>query len=166
MQIPSEINVAEVVDFVESIDPNSTVYIGCDSERLRINGVWYADFALAVVVHRGNKNGCRVFGAVTRERDYDSKKNRPAYRLMREVQLVADLYLQLAQVLYNDIEVHLDLNPSDLHGSNCVVTEAIGYIRGVCQSEPQVKPYGFAASYAADQIKRVLENTKRESIVY
>jgi predicted RNase H-related nuclease YkuK (DUF458 family) len=37
-----------------------------------------------------------------------------------------------------------------------VVNEAVGYIRGMCNVVPFVKPRAFAASYAADRLKEVL----------
>jgi predicted RNase H-related nuclease YkuK (DUF458 family) len=40
-----------------------------------------------------------------------------------------------------------------MHGSSCVINEAVGYIRGVCNVVPFVKPNAFAASYAADRYK-------------
>jgi len=52
-----------------------------------------------------------------------------------------------------DVEVHLDINPDEMHGSSCVVQQAIGYIRGTCNVIPMVKPDAFAASYAADRLK-------------
>ena len=73
---------------------------------------------------------------------------------MNEVYRVSDLYLKLADVLEGrDVEVHLDINPNEMHGSNCVINEAIGYIRGTCNVIPMVKPQAFAASYAADRLK-------------
>jgi predicted RNase H-related nuclease YkuK (DUF458 family) len=54
------------------------------------------------------------------------------------------------------VEVHLDINPSEMHGSSCVMNEAIGYIRGMCNVIPMVKPKAFAASYAADRLKHIL----------
>jgi predicted RNase H-related nuclease YkuK (DUF458 family) len=62
--------------------------------------------------------------------------------------------MKLAEVLEGrDVEVHLDINPSASHGSNCVMNEAIGYIRGTCNVIPLIKPRAFAASYAADRFK-------------
>jgi predicted RNase H-related nuclease YkuK (DUF458 family) len=52
-----------------------------------------------------------------------------------------------------DVEVHLDINPDEEHGSNCVINQAIGYIKGTCNVVPLVKPQAFAASYAADRFK-------------
>jgi len=49
--------------------------------------------------------------------------------------------------------VHLDINPDEVHGSSCVVNEAIGYIRGMCNVVPMVKPNACAATNAADRLK-------------
>lgn len=150
------IDVNEVAEFAYSCDDNTRIYIGCDSERLRHNGVWYADYITAVVVHMNGKNGCRIFGAVERERDWDQRTDRPRMRLMNEVYRVAQLYMDLARVVPHDIEVHLDINPSELHNSSIVVNEAVGYIRGMCNVIPMVKPHAWAASYAADRYKEVV----------
>lgn len=143
-----------VREYIDSQSPETKIYIGCDSERLKVDGVWYADYITAIVVHIDGNSGCKLFGEVVRERDYDQKQNKPRYRLMNEVYKVSDLYLKLADVLNNrQVEVHLDINPSEMHGSNCVINEAIGYIRGTCNVVPLVKPEAFAASYAADRFK-------------
>jgi len=155
--LDKKIDVEKVKAFVDQCGPNTKIYIGCDSERMRINGEWFADYTLAVVVHVDGRHGCKIFGACDRERDYDQRKNRPAIRLMSEVYRVSELYLALAeQIVEHDIEVHLDINPNQEHGSSCVVTQAIGYIKGVCNVTPMVKPRAFAASYAADRLKEVL----------
>jgi predicted RNase H-related nuclease YkuK (DUF458 family) len=66
------------------------------------------------------------------------------------------MYLKLADVLEDrNVEVHLDINPNEIHGSNCVINEAIGYIRGTCNVIPMVKPFAFAASYAADRFREL-----------
>jgi predicted RNase H-related nuclease YkuK (DUF458 family) len=73
---------------------------------------------------------------------------------MNEVYKIADLYLKLHDVLEDrDVEVHLDINPNEVHGSSCVINEATGYIKGMCNVIPMVKPKAFAASYAADRYK-------------
>jgi predicted RNase H-related nuclease YkuK (DUF458 family) len=151
-----KLDLEEVKTFIESQTPETKIYLGCDSERFRLDGVWYADYILAIVIHINGKNGCKLFGEVIRERDYDQKVNRPRYRLMNEAYKLSELYLKLADVLLErDVEVHLDINPSELHGSNCVMNEAIGYIRGTCNVIPMVKPKAFAASYAADRFKEL-----------
>ena len=148
-----EIDIQQVTEFVNSCNTDTRIYIGCDSERLNINGVWFADFVTAVVVHIDGKNGCKIFGAVKRERDHDQRVDRPRMRLMTEVYMVADLYLKLNQLVANDIEIHLDINPDEMHNSSIVINEAVGYIRGMCDVIPMVKPNAWAASSVADRFK-------------
>lgn len=153
-----KIDIDEVRQFIEAQGPGTRIYIGGDSSRFSLDGAWFADYTLAIVVHINGNNGCKIFGEVQRERDWDSKKDRPRMRLMTEVYKIAELYLKLQDVLEDRIvEVHLDINPSELHGSSCVVNEAIGYIKGMCNVVPFVKPQAFAASYAADRLKEVLD---------
>ena len=152
------IDIDEVKAFIEAQSPETKIYIGGDSERILIGDNWYADYTLAIVVHIDGKHGCKIFGEVSRERDYDTKKNKPRMRLMNEVYKIADLYLKLHDVLEDrDVEVHLDINPNEMHGSSCVIQEATGYIRGMCNVIPMVKPDAFAASYAADRLKHAME---------
>ena len=150
----NKIDIDQVKEFIESQGPDTKIYLGCDSERFRINEVWHADYILAIVIHKDGKHGCKIFGEVQRERDYDQKADRPSYRLMNEVYKVSELYLKLEEVLNGRyVEVHLDINPNEEHGSNCVIGQAVGYIKGTCGVTPRVKPEGFAASYAADRFK-------------
>jgi predicted RNase H-related nuclease YkuK (DUF458 family) len=154
-------NVDVVKDFIMNQSPETKVYIGGDSERIMINDVWYADYTLAVVVHIDGKHGCKIFGDVQREKDYEKSKKRPRMRLMTEVYKISELYLQLADVLEDrEVEIHLDINPDERYGSSCVVQEAIGYIRGMCNVVPMVKPRAFAASYASDRLKEILNLQK------
>jgi predicted RNase H-related nuclease YkuK (DUF458 family) len=37
-----------------------------------------------------------------------------------------------------------------------VIQQAVGYIKGMCNIIPMVKPNAFAASYAADRLKEVM----------
>jgi predicted RNase H-related nuclease YkuK (DUF458 family) len=149
-----KLDINQVAEFIRAQTPETKIYLGCDSERIKINGEWWADYVLAIVVHINGNNGCKLFGEVQRERVYDQKPGKPAMRLMTEVYKVSDLYLQLAEVLEGrDVEVHLDINPNEMHGSSCVISQAVGYIKGVCNVVPFVKPDAFAASYAADRFK-------------
>lgn len=152
-----QLNIPEIIDFISSQSAETKIYIGADSERLNIRGDWYADYTLAIVVHIDGNHGCKVFGEVQRERDYDKRQDRPRMRLMTEVYKIAELYLKLADVLEDRyVEVHLDINPDEIHGSSCVLNEAIGYIKGMCNVVPMVKPHAFAASVAADRMKDIL----------
>ena len=152
-----KIDVDEVKNFIESQGNNTKIYIGVDSERLISDDTWYADYTLAIVVHIDGKHGCKIFGEVQREKDFDQRRDKPRMRLMNEVYKVADLYLRLRDVLdERDVEVHLDINPDEMFGSSCVINEAMGYIRGMCNVIPMVKPKAFAATYAADRLKHVM----------
>jgi len=151
------INIEEVKAFILAQSPETKIYLGADSERSRINGVWYADYTVAVVIHIDGCHGCKIFGDFKRERDYDQRKDKPTLRLMQEVYKVSEMFHKLADVIEDrHVEVHLDINLDQRYGSSCVVQQAIGYIKGTCNVEPMVKPNAFAASYAADRLKFVL----------
>lgn len=151
------LNIEEVKNFILSQSPQTKIYIGADSERYRKDGVWYADYTLAVVIHIDGCHGCKIFGEVQTELDYDYRASRPALRLMNEVYKVAELYQKLAEVVEDkEVEIHLDINPDEHYNSSVVIQQAVGYIRGVCNVEPKVKPVAFAASYAADRLKELL----------
>jgi hypothetical protein len=152
-----KMNLDEVKQFILSQSPETKIYLGADSERINLDDVWYADYTLAVVIHIDGRHGCKIFGEVQRERDYDQRKDKPAMRLMNEVYKVSQLFQDLAEVLeHRHVEVHLDINPNLRYGSSCVVQQAIGYIKGTCNVTPMVKPKAFAASYCADRLKEIL----------
>ena len=48
-----------------------------------------------------------------------------------------------------------------MYGSSCVINEAVGYIRGVCNVTPLCKPEAFAASYAADRLKHIMNYSEK-----
>ncbi len=68
-----KIDLEEVKSFIEAQGPETKIYLGCDSERLKVNGEWHADYVLAIVVHINGNNGCKLFGEVQRERVWDAK---------------------------------------------------------------------------------------------
>ena len=105
--IRKHLDLEEVRTFINSQSPETKVYLGGDSERFQIDGVWYADYITVVVVHKNGKNGCRVFGSVTRERDFDQQKDKPRMRLMNEVMKTARLYLDLEEAIgEREFEIH------------------------------------------------------------
>jgi predicted RNase H-related nuclease YkuK (DUF458 family) len=147
-------DIEEVRDFIAKQSPETKVYIGCDSYRFKKEGTWFARYTTVCVVHINGKNGCRVFGNIDTERDYDAKKNRPVNRMMNEVYRSAEMYLQLSEVIGDrDIEVHVDINPDPKHGSNVAYAQALGYIRGVCGVDATPKPDALASSFAADHFR-------------
>ena len=154
-----KIDVDQVEKFIAAQGPGTKIYLGADSERFRESGVRWAEYTTVVVVHINGKHGCKIFGEVDRERDYDPRGDKPSMRLMNEVMKIAELYLKLDEVTDDyEVEVHLDINPNELHGSSCVINEAVGYIKGMCNVVPMVKPNAWAASYAADRLKDVIHN--------
>lgn len=152
-----KLDLNKIADFINNeCGPDTKIYLGADSERVLVDDTWYVDYLLAVVVHIDGCHGAKVFGGVDRERDYDKNLSKPRLRLINEVYRVAEVYTKLAELIPNDISIHLDLNPSEMFGSGCVIAEAIGYIKGVCGITPKVKPEAWAASIAADRIKSIV----------
>lgn len=151
------VNLEELEQFLATQSDATKIYIGGDSEKIKFQGQWYADFATVIVVHIDGCKGCRIFGEVVRERVYDQKKDKPTLRLMTEVHKISEMYLRIEHLIHDfDVQIHLDLNAKKIHNSNLVVGEAIGYIKGTCNIDPQIKPDAFSASYAADRFKEVL----------
>lgn len=155
-----EFNLEEVRQFIRESSESTCVYIGADSERYRgKDDKWFADYTVAIVIHLDGSRGCKVFGKVDTERDFDNRHDRPAMRLMNEVYRASQMYLDLVESIGNrHAEVHLDINPDEMHGSSCVIQQATGYIRGMCGFPPKVKPEAFSASYAADRLKEILHH--------
>lgn len=150
-------NIDALEAFLQTQSEATKVYIGGDSEKIKFQGQWYADYATVIVVHIEGSKGCRIFGEVVRERVYDAKKDRPTMRLMTEVQKISEMYLRVFHLLDRfEVQIHLDLNAKKIHASNHVVQQAVGYIKGVCNIEPQIKPNSWSASYAADRFKEIL----------
>jgi predicted RNase H-related nuclease YkuK (DUF458 family) len=154
-----KLDIAEVTSFIHAQSPETKIYIGADSERYRRDGKWHADYTLAIVVHIDGRHGCKIFGEVQTEIDYDVKNSKPSMRLMNEVYKVAELYNKLvdADVIgEKEVQIHLDINPQECYNSSVVIQQAVGYIKGMCNVVPMVKPNAFAASYAADRLKHVM----------
>lgn len=148
------LNIEEVRQFIEQQGPNTKIYIGADSIRYMKRDKWYADYTLAIVIHIDGRHGCKIFGEVQTELDRDAKASKPSMRLMNEVYKVADLFQKLQDVVgEKEVQIHLDINPDQNFVSSMVIQQAIGYIRGVCNVIPMVKPQAFAASCAADRFK-------------
>lgn len=156
-------DIEQIKNFIRRQKPNTKIYLGVDSERVRAYGQWWADYQIAIVAHIEGKHGCKVFGQVVRERDYDKSKNKPTIRLMQEVYKVGELFMQLEDALKDrHVEIHLDINPSDKYASNHVVNQAIGYIKSTCNLQAKIKPQAFAATGAANRLKYLLSKYGNE----
>ena len=152
-----KINKQEVIDLLAKHNENTKVYFGCDSIRYKVKGVWYGEFTTVVVVHKDGNHGCKIFAQVDKERDFDSKPNRPMQRMMNEAYRVSGLYLEFADIVADyHTEVHLDINTEDIYGSACAVKAASGYVMGMTNIAPILKPSAYAASYAADRGRRLM----------
>jgi predicted RNase H-related nuclease YkuK (DUF458 family) len=144
----------ELVNLLCTLNTETKIYIGTDSVRFKKEGKWFAKFATVCIVHKNGNKGCSMFVSRTIEPDYDLKKNRPSTRLMNEVMKSCEAYVQLAPLIDGfKTELHCDVNLNPMHGSNCVATQAAGYVLGVTGlSEDQVKfkPNSLGASFGAD----------------
>ena len=154
----SESQLTEVRTYLQNTSADSKVYLGCDSMRLRKKGKWFALYTVVLVVHMEGKHGCKLFGYNMLEQDFDANHKKPFNRMMNEAIKVAELYQEIEYDLVDmsEIEIHLDVNPDEAHGSNCAVKAAAGYILGTCGIQPKIKPEAWAASYAADRCVRGL----------
>jgi len=153
-----KLHIDEVSEFIRNTSDTTRIYLGADSERYIIRNKWYADYTIATVIHYDGCRGCKIFGEIQTERDFDQHKDRPRYRLMNEVYKVSHLYIQLAESIGDrHFEIHLDINSDNRQGSYCVMQEAIGYVRAMCNVVPTIKPNAFAATYAADRYKSLMK---------
>ena len=106
-----KLDIEEVKAFINAQSPETKIYIGADSARFKKGKQWYADYTLAIVVHIDGCHGCKIFGEVQTEIDYDAKASRPSTRLMNEVYKVAELYQKLFDVVGDrEVQIHLDLS--------------------------------------------------------
>lgn len=152
-----QMNIDEVIKYIQDGHPEDKIYIGCDSStKKRKDGQWVADYITVVVVHRQGRNGCKIFGQLEREPDYTHDKRKPVMRLLNEAMKSTILYDKLKDAIGDrHREIHLDINPNIEHNSHLALSQAVGYVRGVCGLDPVVKPDAFAAQYAADRFMRV-----------
>lgn len=148
-----KLDLDQVRQFIMETSLNTKVYIGSDSVRFKRGETWYAEYATVVVIHYDGCRGCKIFGRMESEKDYDQKRDKPRLRLMNEVIRTANLFIDLEESIgERHVEIHLDINPSEKFGSSCVISEAVGYVKGMCNIVPFVKPKAFAASIAADRL--------------
>lgn len=148
-----KLNLDQVREYINETSPSTKIYIGSDSARFKKGDLWFAEYATVVVIHYDGCRGCKIFGQLEKERDYDQKRDKPRMRLMNEVIKTAQMYMELEESIGDrHIEIHLDINPNERYGSHCVISEAVGYIKGMCNVVPLVKPKAFAASIAADRL--------------
>lgn len=155
----TEVQKEEIRRYLEKV--KGRVYLGCDSQafkRFNLKSQRYerwARYAIVLVVHINNSQGCKIFSYKETERVYDQEANKPRLRLMTEVYKTVEAYMALADILeQRDVEIHLDVNPSRAHASNAVVKQAVGYVKGVTNLDALIKPDAWAGSTSADFVVR------------
>jgi predicted RNase H-related nuclease YkuK (DUF458 family) len=150
-------NIEEIKEYILA-HPNAKIFIGGDSQKvsnkkrkkLKIKDKT-ARFVTAVVVYEKDCN--KIFFEVSKEKDIDVIPGKPFNRMMNETYKVADITLQLMDVLIDrDFYIHLDISKEEFNGSHCAMGAAIGYIWGVVGIEPILKPDSWVASTVADHI--------------
>ena len=153
------LNIEEISKFIARQSPETKIYLGADSVRVVIDGKAYADISVAVVVHINGNNGCKVFGEISRQPDYDKRKDKPMLRLINEAIKVSELYSKIQDAIGDrHVEIHIDINKDPKFGSSCAISEAMGYIRSTCFDKDgnpvtlRCKPDAPAASFASDKI--------------
>ncbi len=132
----------------------SKIYFGSDSYRFKKDGIWYARYTTVTVIHKDGNKGCSVFGRIDTAVDYDARKDRPVMRMMNEAYRVADMYNEIADAIGDrHVEIHIDINPDEKHGSNVALSGAKGYIVSATGVMPKNKPGALAASFCADRFR-------------
>ena len=140
-----------IKEFIKD-NPKADITLGVDSQRMKKKRV---KFAVVVVVHYAGGKGAKLFYDVQYEKIQDAKLSRPFNRMMKEVQLVTDVYTQLEDVLFDkDFAIHLDINPVKGNGSNVAYSAAKGMIYGMVGIEAVFKPNSWAASTVADRFSK------------
>jgi len=156
----SKIEVMQFMDKMRSTDPDTgemlypdtKVYMGADSTRYKRMGRWYADYTTVIAVHINGRHGCKMFGEITTEIDYDGNASKPFNRMIMEAQKLSELYKRFEDVIKPfPVELHLDINRDPNAGSNVAAAAAAGFIQGTTGIVPELKPTSLAASFGADR---------------
>lgn len=137
---------------IKASSNESSIYVGCDSDRFKKKGLWYIKFATVIIIHKDSKHGAVIHHNVEVLRDYS---NSLKMKLLQEVQYAIDATCSIIDVIGDrHLEIHLDLNGNPKHKSNEAVKEALGYVKGMFGFDAKIKPNAPAASYAGDHICR------------
>jgi len=148
----------EAIKEVLNANPTAKIFLGSDSQRQKKKKIKYAT---SLVIHYIDENGigkgAKVFTDILMEDAIKENLSRPFVRMMREVELVTELYMSLEDVLLErDVEIHLDVSPNKGDGSNVAYGAAVGYVKGFIGLDPVTKPasMSFAASCVADRYSK------------
>ena len=144
-------NIDEIKEAIEASTEDSAIYIACDSKEKNKNGKRVVEYTTVCVIHHSRSRGCQVFGKFQTE----AHSGRIKEKLLREVELIVDLGLQLIDTIGDrHFEVHVDINSNPKYKSNEVIRQARGWIMGTLNVEPKFKPDACMASNGADLLHR------------
>jgi hypothetical protein len=143
--------IEEAREFIKQSTLTSSVYIGCDSQRFKKNGLFYAKYSTVIIVHMDSNKGCKLFHDSVVMQDWGNIKQRMLNETMFAVNAAFEVKDAIGDRYY---EVHLDINPNVKHKSNVAMKEALGYVMGNLGITAKIKPHAFAAMHAADHLVR------------
>ena len=151
--VKTEFNYDEIKEYIRN-NPDAKIFVGTDSQRIKKeSGSWIARYVTAIVVYEKDNN--KIFGQITRERDYDYNPSKPVLRMMKEVEKTSKTVTELWDVIKDrDFEIHIDVNPKESEGSHVAFNQAIGYIMGMHGVKPIFKPEAWCSSKVADHLVR------------
>ena len=137
-------------------NPTAKIFLGADSQRRKKKMVQYAT---SFIIHYHDENGigkgAKIFADVNYINTKDTNLAKPFNRMMKEVELITELYNRLEDTLIEkEFEIHIDVNPQRGTGSNVAYDAAKWTIAGVIGVEPICKPEAWAASCAADRYSK------------
>lgn len=150
--------IVKAKEAIEASSQESSVYVGCDSVRYKNKqGKWMARYSTVIVIHKDSRHGCTVHHGSVVLPDYGEKTEGLRQRLMTEVSYAISTVLEILESVGDrHLEIHLDINSKDVHKSNIAAKEAMGYVKGTLGFDAMIKPYGWAATHAADHAVRYL----------
>jgi len=158
------LNYTEIKQDIWSSALNSDIYVGGDSSVMKIDGEELVLFIVIVGIHKGGNSGVKVYKQATWVNP-KSKETEPwlrgicksmRLRLMAEVYMITTVATELINsVGKRPFHIHLDINSDVNCKSNVVVKEAVGYVKGMLNITPQIKPEAFFASIGADKFTKI-----------
>lgn len=142
---------------------NTAVYVGADSKVYKdyVSGLFMVVYVGVVVIHHGGKHGASIYKVIYDE-PYPGKVKD---RLMREIGITTEIAVELIEAIGpRSFEIHMDINPNEQYLSSQVVKMATGWVMGMFQQSPKIKPDAFAASTVADRFAvKLAQNKGRQS---
>ncbi len=154
----NKLDLREIAAFINGTSPETILYFGSDSDVYRVDGKEWILFIILIGVHIDGNRGVKLYKQVEWLPNFrGDQKNKMRQRLMNEVYIVTAITGEILDMLWDkhSFSVHLDINSKEDAGSNIVMKEAMGYVKGMLGVWPKVKPEAFFASNAADHFTKI-----------